>query len=80
MLWRRNRGHEIHSIREMTDAIAEYFTVRVTQTAPYLYRYLVPVLPETFEAATFMAEVLAQEIQLGARGEIIQIGRRIVAD
>jgi hypothetical protein len=62
----------------MTDAIAEYFIIRETQQVPYLYRYLVPVLPETLPAAVFVEEVAREEARLGERGAIVLVGRRIV--
>jgi hypothetical protein len=62
----------------MTQAIAEYFIIRETQQVPYLYRYLVPVLPETLQATAFVEEVVREEARLGERGEIVLVGRRIV--
>ena len=78
-VWHRNRGHDLHSITTMNEAIAERFVARETQSVPYLYRYLVPVLADTLEAASFVNEVLQQEASLGKRGEIVLVGRRIVA-
>src|SRR5207247_5592873 len=45
--WRRNRGYDVHSITTMNEQIAARFVVRETQSVPYFYRYLVPVLPTT---------------------------------
>jgi SAM-dependent methyltransferase len=78
-VWHRNRGHDLHSITTINDAIAERFVVLETQSAPYFYRYLIPVLPETSAAASFVDEVFQQEAILGKRGEIVLLGRRIVA-
>ena len=77
--WRGNRVHEVHSFKAMNEAIAAQFVVLETQSAPYFYRYLIPVLPETSEAASFVDEVFQQETILGNRGEIAFLGRRIVA-
>ena len=63
----------------MTQAIAEEFIVRETCAVPYLYRYLVPVLPETPQATEFLEGVFEEEASLGGRGDIVLIGRRIVA-
>jgi len=76
--WHRSRPHELHSMSAMTRAIEEYFTVRETQSVPYPFRYLVPVLDETREAAAFVDAVFQQEALLGQQGEIVPIGRRIV--
>jgi len=78
-VWHRNRGHDLHSITTMNEAIAERFVARETQSVPYLYRYLVPVLADTSEAASFVSEVLQQESLAGERAEIVLLGRRIVA-
>lgn len=75
----RSHDHDIHSIAAMTRTIAEFFTPGEIGRAAYLYRYLIPVLPETSEAATFVGEVAREEARLGARGEIVLIGRRLVA-
>ena len=63
----------------MTQAVADYFIVEDTCAVPYLYRYLAPVLPATALAADFLRGILEEEAQLGARGDIVLIGRRIVA-
>ena len=62
----------------MNVAIPEHFIVRETQTVPYLYRYLVPVLSETQEAAAFVEEVFQEEAHLGKKGDVVLIGRRTV--
>jgi len=77
--WRDNRAHEVHSFTTMNEAIAAQFMVLETQSAPYFYRYLIPVLPETSAGASFVDEVFQQETILGNRGEIVFLGRRIVA-
>ena len=77
--WRRNRAHDLHSFAAMNEAIAARFVVRETQSVPYFYRYLVPVLSTTSQAASFIDEVFQQESVLGKSGEIVLLGRRMVA-
>lgn len=77
-VWHQSHDHELHTITAMTRAIAEQFAVREIQPVPYLYRYLVPVLPDTSEAAAFVEEILREETRLGERGVGVLIGRRIV--
>jgi SAM-dependent methyltransferase len=77
--WRDNRAPELHSFATMNEAIGEWFIIRETQSVPYFYRYLIPVLPETSAAASFVDEVFQQETILANRGEIVFLGRRIVA-
>jgi SAM-dependent methyltransferase len=76
--WHGGHDHELHSIATMTQAINDYFVIEESQTVPYLYRYLVPVLPKTSEAAAFVEEVFQEETRLGEQGEIALIGRRLV--
>ena len=77
-VWHQSHDHQLHTTAAMTQAIAEYFNIRETQQVPYLYRYLVPVLPETPRAAAFVEEVVREEARLGERGAIVLVGRRIV--
>lgn len=77
--WHRDHDHELHSFADMTQAIADIFVVRDTQRVPYLYRYLVPVLPETPKAAAFIQEIYNEECRLGEVGAFSLIGRRLVA-
>jgi SAM-dependent methyltransferase len=77
--WQHNHGHHVHSMTTMNETIAEQFVVCENQSVPYLYRYLIPVLAETSKAASFVNEVFKQETLLGQRGEVVLLGRRIVA-
>ncbi len=76
--WRRNRAHDLHSFAAINEAIAARFVVRETQSVPYFYRYLVPVLATTYQATSLIDEVFQQERVLGERGEIVLLGRRMV--
>ena len=62
----------------MSEAIAVHFDIRWTESVPYLYRYLVPVLPKTSKAFALIEDVLREEGNAGKRGELTLIGRRIV--
>ena len=77
-VWRKDHDHGLHTIAAMSEAIAKDFIIRETCEAPYLYRYLVPVLPETPQATDFLESVFKEEARLGATGAITLIGRRIV--
>lgn len=76
--WHQSHDHDLHTAAAMNKAVGEYFTIRRTQSVPYLYRYLVAVLPETTEAAIFVEEIFREEARLGKSGAIVQVGRRIV--
>jgi SAM-dependent methyltransferase len=77
--WHRTHDHDLHTMTAMTLAVSTHFAVRDATAVPYLYRYLVPVLPETIEAVAFMESVLHDEAHRAARGEIALIGRRMMA-
>jgi hypothetical protein len=59
--------HEVHSSATINKMLSERFVVRETQTVPYFYRYLIPVLAHTSEAVSFVEEVFQQEMILGQR-------------
>ena len=79
-VWHQSHDHQLHTTAAMTQAIAEHFIIQETQQVPYLYRYLVPVLPETAQATAFVEEVVREEARLGERGAIVLVGRRIVGE
>ena len=76
--WHQNHDHELHTVTAMTQAMAKFFNILNTRSVPYLYRYLVPVLPKTQEAAQFVEKIMQEELRLGEGGEIRLIGRRII--
>jgi SAM-dependent methyltransferase len=77
-VWQRNHDHDLHRATAMRSAIACHFAIVSEHEVPYLYRYLVPVLPQGPEAAGFVAAVLAEDQRLGSSGAIRLIGRRFV--
>ena len=78
--WHEDHDHELHTFGIMIREIAQVFAIRGTQHVPYLYRYLVPILPGTPKAAAFIAEIYDEESYLGNKGTISLVGRRIIAD
>lgn len=76
--WHKGHDQALHTMATMIEAITEHFTMGGTPSVPYLYRYLVPVLPETPEAALFVEEIFREEARLGELGEIVLVGRRLV--
>lgn len=77
--WHSDHDHDLHTWEAMIDAISAWFEIDSNQQAPYLYRYLLPVLPQTAEAHQFLADLHREEARLGAQGDIVLIGRRMVA-
>jgi SAM-dependent methyltransferase len=78
-LWHHQHDHELHDMSAITMAIGEKFPILNAAEVPYLYRYLIPVLPATVDSANFVNEVFREEARLGAQREIVLIGRRIAA-
>ena len=77
--WRRDHDHDLHTWQTMVAAVEAELDVEMTRAVPYLYRYLVPVLPPSPDAAELLASIRDDEARLGASGEIHLIGRRLVA-
>ncbi len=77
--WKHNHGHDVHSLTTMNEAIGERFVVREARSVAYLYRYLIPVLAESLEAAAFVNQALQEETFLGQRRQLILLGRQTVA-
>lgn len=77
--WHRDHDHDLHSIDSMASAIEREFGIIAQTDAPYLYRYLIPALPESRRAAAIVDDVLQQELHSAEAGDIRLIGRRIVA-
>ena len=73
--WHHDHGHDIHTAATMQAAITDIFDELQAGKAPYLYRYLCPVVPDTEQGATIVAQVRALELaSLESR-----LGRRFVA-
>ena len=78
-VWHESHDQALHLIAAITRAVSSRFNIIATQCAPYLYRYLVPVLPENIEAAAFVERVFNKEIDAAKRNQIALLGRRIIA-
>jgi SAM-dependent methyltransferase len=77
--WRESHDKALHSIATLREAISRKFTIREMQSVPYIYRYLIPVLPETKEAATVVERLLGEEILAAKQNKTLLMGRRIIA-
>jgi SAM-dependent methyltransferase len=74
--WRSR--HDLHTATAMHEGLAARFALTAVAAAPYLYRYLVPVLAESDVSCELLAGVLAQEKTLIERHAIDAVGRRFV--
>ena len=77
--WHSDHDHDLHSWEEITRAVAAEFEIESTRHVAYLYRYLIPVLPENAEAKRFVDKLYREESRLGEKRDILLIGRRMVA-
>ena len=77
--WHADHDHHLHSIGVMQQSISKLFDGVEVFDAPYLYRYLIPALPETQHAAHLLGKFLDQEDAAISAGEIFPVGKRIVA-
>src|SRR5881394_2709095 len=53
--------HQLHTMPAMRAAIAARYSSDTQRELPYLYRYLIPLLPKARVAAAFVAEVFNDE-------------------
>jgi SAM-dependent methyltransferase len=77
--WRADHDHDLARWTDIKDALAEQFVVQFYADAPYLYRYLVPLLAPTPDASSWLIDVLGEEQHAAEAGMIRLIGRRAVA-
>lgn len=77
--WRARHADHVHPFAAMTTALAAHFDNVQVDAVPYLYRYLVQVLPATATAAAWTAQVLDAETRGIAAGTLTALGRRLVA-
>ena len=71
-------SHEGHSVTEMRQALAARFTLFADDAAPYLYRYLCPMLRRHRRRDAILARVRDLEMRAVATGVISPLGRRLV--
>ena len=79
--WKNHHGdkHQIHTAAEMIAAVERVFQVTKRDQAPYLYRYVAPMLPDDRNGFRILKAVLSREKLMIERGAIQAVGRRIVA-
>ncbi len=72
--------HAVHPFGALTAAIGARFAITRIERVPYLYRYLVQVLPETAAAAHWLADVRRDEARRIDSGSVQALGRRLAAE
>jgi SAM-dependent methyltransferase len=78
-IWRQHHDHDLHPAAALEAAIRSELQLRESLRAPYLYRYLIPALPDTAEAAHALTAFAQDESSAGERGAIRLLGVRFSA-
>lgn len=75
-VWQAEHDDELHPAAAMREALANMFKLELDTTAPYLYRYVSPLLREDASGHTIAREVLDLELEAISMGALIPMGRR----
>jgi len=76
--WAQHHDRGLHTAIAMWSALRNRFEAASESSAPYLYRYLCPLLAEDESGYTIACEVLDMERRLARLGALSLIGRRFV--
>src|SRR5262245_23583449 len=79
VVWHHEHEHHLHSAAAMRAGLEARFALTHQAPAPYLYRYLLPVLEDGAAGSELLARALADEKAMIERGAIDAVGRRFVA-
>jgi SAM-dependent methyltransferase len=77
-IWFRDHDHDLNSAAIMFAGLKEYFVPLVETSAPYVYRYLCPLVDVFDNGYEIASRVLETEKRLASAGAINLIGRRFV--
>ena len=70
----------VHAFGLLTAAAGARFAITRIERVPYLYRYLVSVLPDPAAAAHWLADVRRDEARRIEAGSVQPLGRRLAAE
>lgn len=77
--WHQHHDHELHSAPAILGALTQAFPLVAESEIAYLYRYFLPVLPETEQGYAVAAHLVDLEKRMGSVGNVQLIGRQFVA-
>lgn len=77
-IWHREHDHDLHAAVKMLSALKNEFISQLEVPAPYLYRYLCPLLEKNEAGCNIADQVLVSEKRMAQTGAIKFIGRRFV--
>jgi SAM-dependent methyltransferase len=76
--WEQSHDRDLHTVTAMWSALQSQFQSLSQSSAPYLYRYLCPVVAENEAGYAIVSEVRSMEQRLAHLGMLTLIGRRFV--
>jgi SAM-dependent methyltransferase len=76
--WQQSHDHDLHTVTAMWSALRGQFQSLSETRAPYLYRYLCPLVAENEAGYVIVAQVRDMEQRLAHLGTLTLIGRRFV--
>jgi hypothetical protein len=77
--WQEHHDHDLHSAHTQRTVLKRVFGQVSESKMAYLYRYLLPALPETEQGYTTAMYLVELEQRMGQGGGIRLIGRRYLA-
>lgn len=77
-IWHREHDHDLHPAVKMFSVLKNELTPLMEASAPYLYRYLCPLLEGNEAGYGIVSQVFENEKRLAQTGAIKLIGRRFV--
>ena len=78
--WRENHESNLHTAAAILAEIKRVFGEVRSEEAPYYFRYLAPVIVPTADRDKILQDLAEEEAGLTARGTILALGRRFVAE
>ncbi|MFL5802673.1 MAG: class I SAM-dependent methyltransferase [Roseiflexaceae bacterium] len=76
--WQQSHDHELHTVTAMWSVLQHHFQSLSETSAPYLYRYVCPVVAENEAGHAIVSQVRDMEQRLAHLGTLTLIGRRFV--
>jgi len=79
-IWRENHEPGLHTAAKVFAEIRRVFSETQCEEAPYYFRYLSRAIVSTADRDKILQDLAEQEVELIARGTILALGRRFVAE
>jgi hypothetical protein len=79
-MWKENHESDLHTAANVFAEIRRVFGETQCEEAPYYFRYLSRAIVPTADRDKILQDLAEQEAGLIARGMILALGRRFVAE